>query len=136
LSKNSPRTLKAELDYEAEARNAEKFAELCRGRRHVRVPSIHRDYCTSRVLTMDYVDGIKLSDRERLEEAGLSARVLAERYAAQIFRQTLVDGFFHGDPHPGNVVALPDGSLGWFDFGMMGRCPRKRKSASPRSSSP
>jgi ubiquinone biosynthesis protein len=70
---------------------------------------------------MDYVEGIKLSDRERLDEEGHDCKRLAERYSKAIFHQVLVDGFFHGDPHPGNMLALPDGTLAFLDFGMVGR---------------
>ncbi|CAI6082090.1 ABC1 kinase family protein [Cohnella sp. JJ-181] len=115
------KALRAELDYGAEARNGERFARLSEKWPHVDVPDIHWDYCSRRVLTMDYIEGIKLSDRALLDAAGLPRRLLAERYAATIFEQALVEGFFHGDPHPGNVLALPDGRLALLDFGMVGR---------------
>jgi len=115
------KALRAELDYTAEARNAERFAHQFKNRRHIRVPKVYWDYCTSRVLTMGYVEGIKLSELERLDRAGLDRRKLAERYATAILHQVLIEGFFHGDPHPGNVLALEDGSLVLLDFGMVGR---------------
>ncbi len=115
------RALRAELDYGTEARNAEKFANQRKTWKHVHVPAIYWDYCTKRVLTMGYIEGIKLSDMEKLDRAGLERRLLAERFATVIFHQVLVEGFFHGDPHPGNVLALKDGSLVLLDFGMVGR---------------
>ncbi|ALS28740.1 ABC transporter [Paenibacillus sp. 32O-W] len=115
------KALRAELDYMTEARNAERFAHQCKTWKHVRVPTVYWDYCTRRVLTMGYIEGIKLSDQEQLDRAGLDRRLLAERFAATIFHQVLVEGFFHGDPHPGNVLALQDGSLVLLDFGMVGR---------------
>ncbi|MED4600621.1 AarF/ABC1/UbiB kinase family protein [Paenibacillus validus] len=115
------KALRAEIDYTAEARNAEKFAAQSKTLEHVHVPAVYWDYSTKRVLTMAYIEGIKLSDREQLDRVGLDRRLLAERFASTIFHQVLVEGFFHGDPHPGNVLALPDGSLALLDFGMVGR---------------
>jgi len=113
--------LRAELDFDKEARSAEQFALRNGGMEKMRVPAIYREYSSRRVLTMDYIEGIKLSELGSLDRAGLDRAKLAERYARAIFRQVLLDGFFHGDPHPGNVLALPDGTLAWLDFGMMGR---------------
>jgi len=115
------RALRDELDFDKEARHAERFAQANQGAKKMRVPAVHREFSSSRVLTMDYVEGIKLSELGRLDRAGLNRKELAERYARMIFQQALVEGFFHGDPHPGNVLALPDGTLAWLDFGMMGR---------------
>lgn len=115
------KALRAELDYTAEARNAEKFAVQSKVQEHIRVPAVYWDYCTRRVLTLEYIEGIRLSDREQLDRAGLDRKMLAERLARTIFHQVLVEGFFHGDPHPGNVLALKDGSLALLDFGMVGR---------------
>ncbi|MBP1996985.1 ABC1 kinase family protein [Paenibacillus eucommiae] len=115
------KALRAELDYGAEARNARRFANQSRAPKHVRIPAIYWDYSTKLVLTMQYIEGIKLSDQDKLKQAGLDRRLLAERFASAIFHQVLVEGFFHGDPHPGNVLALPDGSLALLDFGMVGR---------------
>ncbi|MFC4597700.1 ABC1 kinase family protein [Cohnella hongkongensis] len=119
--------LRAELDYEKEARNAERFAQRNKGVDKCRVPAVYREYSSTKVLTMDYVEGIKLSELGRLDRAGLNRRALAERYGRMIFQQALVEGFFHGDPHPGNVLAQPDGTLAWLDFGMMGRLSPKMK---------
>ncbi|NBD23531.1 ABC1 kinase family protein [Paenibacillus glycinis] len=113
--------LRKELDYTLEARNAERFMAQSQSLPHVHVPDVYWDYSSKRVLTMAYMDGIKLSDREQLERAGLDARKLADRFATTILHQVLVAGLYHGDPHPGNVLARPDGSLALLDFGMVGR---------------
>ncbi|SFI31508.1 ubiquinone biosynthesis protein [Paenibacillus sp. UNC496MF] len=112
-------TLRRELDYNLEARNAERF--LAQGQPNVQVPEVYWDYSSKRVLTMAFVEGIKLSDRGQLERAGLDASQLADRFATTILHQVLVAGLYHGDPHPGNVLALPDGRLALLDFGMVGR---------------
>ncbi|TVY01992.1 ABC1 kinase family protein [Cohnella terricola] len=115
------KALRAELDYGTEARNAERFAVQCRELNSVRVPGVYWDYSTKRVLTMDYIEGIKLSDHARLDRAGLNRRKIAEKFAETILHQVLVEGFFHGDPHPGNVLAQPDSGIALLDFGMAGR---------------
>ncbi|MFC4809467.1 ABC1 kinase family protein [Paenibacillus sp. GCM10023250] len=112
-------TLRRELDYNLEARNAERF--LAQDQPNIVVPEVYWDYSSKRVLTMAFVEGIKLSDRGQLERAGLDAGQLASRFATTILHQVLVAGLYHGDPHPGNVLALPDGRLALLDFGMVGR---------------
>ncbi|QHT61768.1 AarF/ABC1/UbiB kinase family protein [Paenibacillus lycopersici] len=113
--------LRKELDYSLEARNAERFMAQSEPLQHVLVPKVYWDYSSKRVLTMAYVDGVKLSDRSALERRGLDTRQLADRFATTMLHQILVSGHYHGDPHPGNVLALEDGSLALLDFGMVGR---------------
>jgi ubiquinone biosynthesis protein len=115
------RTLRAELDYTNEARNAERMAGPLRHAADVRIPAIHWSYSTRRVLTMEYLDGVKMTDTDRLDELGYDRSKLAERIARAVFRQIFIDGFFHADPHPGNLIALPGGAIGLIDFGMVGR---------------
>jgi len=115
------RSLLAELDYSAEARNGEKFAKQCKHLQNVRVPSLFPKYCTRRILTMEYVTGIKLSDHAGLIEAGHNRTEIATQFASVILHQVLIEGFFHGDPHPGNVLVQEDGDLILLDFGMVGR---------------
>ncbi|SDC43698.1 ubiquinone biosynthesis protein [Paenibacillus sp. UNCCL117] len=115
------KSLRAELDYMAEARNGEKFADQCKRMEHVSVPEIYREYGSRKVLTMEFMTGIRLSEPALLDQAGIDRTLIASRLASAIFHQILVEGFFHGDPHPGNVLVLPDGRLGLLDFGMVGR---------------
>lgn len=115
------KVLTAELDYYAEARNGERFAAMPKGPGFVTVPKLHWDYCTRRVLTMEFIAGIRLSDSGALGRAGADRKRLANRIATVIFHQILVEGFFHGDPHPGNWYVLEDGDLAMLDFGMVGR---------------
>ncbi|HET7529392.1 MAG TPA: AarF/UbiB family protein [Mycobacteriales bacterium] len=115
------RSLLDELDYRKEATNLVRLREIVAGRPELVVPAPHEDFTTSRVLTMDRVEGRKvteLSGLARLDvDGGGLARALFEAYLDQI----LVHGFFHADPHPGNVLLTPDGRLGLIDLGMVAR---------------
>ncbi|MDF2926120.1 MAG: transporter [Paenibacillaceae bacterium] len=115
------KALHAELDYTTEARQAEKFIAQCQQLEGVCVPHVYWDYTTRRVLTMEFLMGIKLSDREQLDKEGHSRTGIARKFAQIIFHQILIEGLFHGDPHPGNVLVLPDGTLALLDFGLVGR---------------
>ncbi|MFD1956982.1 ABC1 kinase family protein [Paenibacillus thailandensis] len=116
------RALRTELDYRVEARNTERFARSSRNWSYpVHIPAVYSDYSTRRVLTMEYVEGIKLSDQERLRSEGTDRKELAGRFVSVLLHQILFDGYFHGDPHPGNVLVMPDGKLALLDFGMVGR---------------
>ncbi|MUT66920.1 AarF/ABC1/UbiB kinase family protein [Paenibacillus sp. NEAU-GSW1] len=119
--------IRHELDYSQEARNAERFAAYAGKVGGIRIPVVFRGHSSAKVLTMEYIRGIRLSDREKLEEAGYNRKAIAEKYALSILQQVLIDGFFHGDPHPGNVLVLPEGALAFLDFGMVGRLPPERK---------
>ncbi|OQP07131.1 ABC transporter [Geobacillus sp. 46C-IIa] len=115
------KSLRQELDYMAEARHAETFAKQFAGDPSMYVPSVFWEYTTKIVLTMEYVEGIKLGEIERLKESGYSLKALAERLTVSMLKQMFEHGFFHGDPHPGNVFVLPGGVLAFIDFGLMGR---------------
>ncbi len=122
-------TLQRELDFENEASNAERFAEQFEGNKAIRVPKIYRDRSTAKVLTMDFIRGLPVNDTARLEAAGISPTDLATSIAGLIYEQIFSFGFFHGDPHPGNMTVLADGELVLFDYGMMGKfTPQMRES--------
>jgi ubiquinone biosynthesis protein len=121
------RTLEQELDYTIEASHIERFARQFTSDPRVYVLRVYRDASSSRVLTMERVDGIKISEVDRLEQAGLDRKELARRGADLTMHQVFVDGFFHADPHPGNIVALPDDTICYLDFGMMGRIDREAR---------
>ncbi|WP_110928967.1 ABC1 kinase family protein [Bacillus massiliglaciei] len=121
------RTLRAELDYNAEGRNSERAALQFKDDPAVSIPSIHWDYTTKRVLTMDFVKGIKVNQLEKLDEGGYDRKLIAERLTHAILHQVLIEGFFHGDPHPGNIIILPDNVVSLMDFGMVGRLSEEMK---------
>ncbi|OCQ97846.1 hypothetical protein BCD67_01570 [Oscillatoriales cyanobacterium USR001] len=108
-----------EIDYINEGRNAEKFAANFADDPTVKVPSIYWRYTSNCVLTLEWIDGIKLTDTQRIKAAGLDTNSLIEIGVRSGLRQLLEHGFFHADPHPGNLFALADGRMAYIDFGMM-----------------
>lgn len=115
------RILWEEIEYLNEGRNADTFRRNFRDHHWVKVPRVYWRYTSPRVLTLEYVPGIKISHYEALEAAGLDRKLLARQGAESYLRQLLNHGFFHADPHPGNLAVSPDGSLIFYDFGMMGQ---------------
>lgn len=115
------RSIREELDYENEGRNSERIANQFKNNPMVLIPKIFWEYSTSKVLTMEYIEGIKLNEEEKLQQEGYDSKILAERVVKAIFHQILIEGFFHGDPHPGNLLALPGGVIAFMDFGIVGR---------------
>ncbi|MCP2732054.1 AarF/ABC1/UbiB kinase family protein [Symplocastrum sp. BBK-W-15] len=115
------RILWEEIDYLNEGRNADTFRRNFRPYAWVKVPRVYWKYASPRVLTLEYVPGIKISHYEALEAAGLDRKILARLGAKAYLQQLLNDGFFHADPHPGNLAVSPEGALIFYDFGMMGR---------------
>ncbi len=108
-----------EMDYENEGRNAEKFAELYGSMPDIYIPKIYWEYTGRRVLTMEWITGTKLTNLEAVAAQGINATYLVEVGVQCSLRQLLEHGFFHADPHPGNLLAMPSGKLAYLDFGMM-----------------
>ncbi|XGV95784.1 MAG: ABC1 kinase family protein [Leptolyngbya sp. BL-A-14] len=108
-----------EMDYNQEGRNAERFAQLYGHMQDIYVPKIYWQYTGRRVLTMEWITGIKLTQPEAIRAQGTDASYLIEVGVQCSLRQLLENGFFHADPHPGNLLATPDGKLAYLDFGMM-----------------
>lgn len=114
-----------ELDYANEFRNQQRFAANFADDPTVHVPVVYEQYCTDGVLTMEYIDGIKPSQIERLQQAGLDPKLLASRGADFVLKQVFDYGFFHCDPHPGNFFVIADNVLVQLDFGQVGRLSRQ-----------
>ena len=108
-----------EMDYIHEGENAERFFELYGHMKDIYVPKIYWEYTNRRVLTMEWINGIKLTQPEKIAALGINARYLIEVGVQCSLRQLLEHGFFHADPHPGNLLATMDGKLAYLDFGMM-----------------
>jgi len=108
-----------EMDYAHEGRNAERFAQLYGHVQDIYVPRIYWQYSGRRVLTMEWINGVKLTNPQEIRELGLDARYMVEVGVQCSLLQLLEHGFFHADPHPGNLLATPDGKLAYLDFGMM-----------------
>jgi ubiquinone biosynthesis protein len=117
-------TLKEELDYLGEGRNADRFRANFAGELYLHIPQVYWDYTTRRVLTLERIHGIKMDDLEALDAAGIDRHQVALTAARIIVKEVLVDGFFHADPHPGNFFVMTDGEgvpvIGAMDFGMVG----------------
>jgi ubiquinone biosynthesis protein len=114
------RSIKRELDFSIEAAAIERFGRNFQTNPTIYVPTVYRDYSTSKVLTMEFIDGIKASNVETLLAAGLDPKLLASRGADLVLKQIFEHGFFHADPHPGNLIALPGNLICFLDYGMMG----------------
>ncbi len=108
-----------ELDYIQEGENAERFAQLYGHLKDIYVPKIYWQYTQRRVLTMEWITGTKLNQAQAIRDKGIDARYLIEVGVQCSLRQLLEHGFFHADPHPGNLLATPEGKLAYLDFGMM-----------------
>jgi predicted unusual protein kinase regulating ubiquinone biosynthesis (AarF/ABC1/UbiB family) len=130
------KTLWEELDYEAEAGNADRFAEMYANDGRVYIPAVYRQHSTRRVIVLEDVEAIKITDVAGMKEASISPQEVAEALLDAYFRQVFRENFFHADPHPGNLFVRPRTDLPWqpeqgprpfwlifVDFGMVGRVP-------------
>jgi ubiquinone biosynthesis protein len=113
--------LRGELDYQQEGRNADAFRAQFADTPDVVVPTIYWSHSSSRVLTMQRMHGVQIDDLAALEKMGVDRVDLAQRGAWMLMREMLEHGFYHADPHPGNLLVLESGAIGMLDFGMVGR---------------
>jgi ubiquinone biosynthesis protein len=127
IVKEFAKNITKELDYTLEATNIERFAKNFIGDATIYVPRVYRTYSTEKILTMEFINGIKISEIEKLKAAGYDCRLLARRGANLILKQVFEHNFFHGDPHPGNVFILPGNIICFLDYGMMGRIDEETK---------
>ena len=119
------RSLSREIDFAVELANVQRFARQFKNNTAIHVPLVYPELSTPRVLVMEYVLGIKASMAGQLREQGYDLPLIAERGATLVMEQIFVHGFFHADPHPGNLFILPDNVVCFIDFGQMGRLSRK-----------
>ena len=114
-------TVHEEMDYVKEGRNADRFRYNFRTWRAIRVPKVHWSHTSRRVLTLEFIRGTKVTDTEQLRARRISAVKVNRLLVRTYLKQLLEDGFFHADPHPGNLLVMDSGHLAFFDFGMVGR---------------
>ncbi|CDZ99874.1 putative protein kinase UbiB [Jeotgalicoccus saudimassiliensis] len=110
-----------ELDYTIEARNVERIGKTHKNDPAIKIPEIYWEYSTKNVMVMDFIKGVPVNNLMKLDEMGINKSEVANTLARAIFQQIFEEGYFHGDPHPGNVSVLDDGTLAFLDFGMIGR---------------
>ncbi len=128
LVREFARSLRRELDLAAECRSAERIAANLAALPHVVIPRVHWQYTGERINVQDYIGGVAGHDLDRLTpEAGYDRPLLARRGAQAVLKMIVEDGFFHADPHPGNVFYLPGNRLAFIDFGMVGRLTSRRR---------
>ena len=120
-------SLRRELDFAAEARNAERIAANFAGHDEVVVPQVYWEWTSERLNVQECLQGIAGTDLAAVDAAGLDRAQLAATGADIVLKMVLEDGFFHADPHPGNIFYLPDGRIGVIDFGMVGRVSEQRR---------
>ncbi|KAE9603195.1 putative cadmium-transporting ATPase [Lupinus albus] len=118
-----------ELNYVQEGQNARRFKKLYADKEDVCVPDVFWEYTSGKVLTMEWVEGVKLNDQEAIERQGLKVLDLVTTGIQCTLRQLLEHGYFHADPHPGNLLATPEGKLAFLDFGMMSEAPEDARFA-------
>lgn len=115
------RSIKEELDYNVEARNAQRLADNFQRDPYVRIPKVYWEYSTRRVLVLEFATGIKITSEQELDRAGVDKAATGRKLANTMLKQILVDGFFHADPHPGNIAVDQEQRIVLMDFGMVGR---------------
>lgn len=120
LVKMFERSIRKELKFSLEAANLKRFAQQFQGNNRIYVPELYPAFCTDRVLCMEYIDGYKITDLTSLEKIGWSGPELALAGINLYFEQVFDHGFFHADPHPGNIFVLPGKQICFIDYGMMG----------------
>ena len=112
-------SLHEELDYFNERRNAVRVAENFADDPDIHIPRVYKEATTSEIITMERLRGIKITDVDALDDAGIDRKALAQRAMRILFKMVFEDGYFHADPHPGNFFIEPDGRIGLIDFGLV-----------------
>ena len=115
------RSLSREIDFSIELTNIQRFARQFEGNQDIHVPGVYPKLSSERILVLEYIEGIKANDIQSLREYGCDAKVIAERGANLVMEQIFVHGFFHSDPHPGNILVMENNIICFIDFGQMGR---------------
>lgn len=125
-------TAQEEMDFLKEAANMEEFTRNNQGINYIRCPKLYHEYTTSRVLVMEYIGGCPVDDKKTLQEEGYDLGEIGRKLVNNYVKQVMEDGFFHADPHPGNVKVM-DGKIVWIDMGMMGRLTNRDRNLMARA---
>ncbi len=129
LVKNFEKSVMLELDFIHESVNIQRFHKNFQEDENdegwIHSPKIYPEFTMSKVLTLEFIDGVKISDYEKIKSSGLDRKVIARRLAVSYFKQIFNYGFFHADPHPGNLLVLPNNAVCYLDYGMMGSIMKK-----------
>jgi ubiquinone biosynthesis protein len=120
LVKMFEKSISEELDFKKEAKNVLRFQKMFRDNSQVYIPSIYKELSSEKVLCLEYINGYKITDLKSLEKLNITGKDLAIRGIGLYFEQVFDHGFFHADPHPGNIFVLDDGKIVFLDYGMMG----------------
>ena len=120
-------SLRRELDLAAESRNAERVARNFEQHPEIVIPKVFWPWCSERMNVQEYIDGIAGRDLDAVDQSGLDRKMLAQRGTQAVLKMVLEDGFFHADPHQGNVLYLPENRIAFIDFGMIGRLSESRR---------
>jgi ubiquinone biosynthesis protein len=115
------RTVRKELDFVEEAHNCVRFRKNFEHNQDIHIPRIFEEHTTGKIIVMERIEGVRIDDIDSIIQQGLDRRRLAKIGVDSYFKQILEDGFFHADPHPGNIYAMPSGQIGFVDFGIVGR---------------
>ena len=121
------RSLSNELDFHIEANNMQKISRNIESYSDIIIPKVYKEYSSNRVLTLERLEGIRLSDTQALNKAGVDKKKIVELGTRVFFKSVMIDGIFHGDLHGGNLFALPGNKLGIIDFGIVGRISRRSR---------
>lgn len=119
--------IRSELDFLNEGHNAENFADNFKHENTVIIPCVYWEYSSENILVMEYVAGIKIIDFDRLRKSQINQKIIAARLLKSLFQQIFIDGFFHADPHPGNIAVSTDHKIIFYDFGQIGTIDRDLK---------
>jgi ubiquinone biosynthesis protein len=115
------RTIRKEMNFIEEARNCSRFKRNFEKDPHIHIPKIYSEYVTEKAFVMEWIDGVRIDNIAEIERMGIDRAHLAEIGVNAFFKQILEDGFFHADPHPGNILVMPSGAIALLDFGIVGR---------------
>ena len=121
IIKEFKKTINKEMDFINEGYNIDKFYKNFKNNKTVKIPKVYWELTSNKILTMEYIDGVKISEVDNLKNSKLNKKIIASNGADMILKQIFEDGFFHGDPHPGNIFVMKNNVIGLIDFGMVGR---------------